>query len=112
MPRSFAEQVSDGLSAEPHVDKPIIEADLKRELRRAGAGDDAIELLIATGRAKLDNRGGAEVIAARGWLPAGAAMREAIDFAKLQVSAERQSGEDGADDDEVAQIASYRAGGR
>jgi hypothetical protein len=107
-PRSFVEQVSTGLSAEPIADISVIEPDLRRELRRAGAADDAIDLLIATGRAKLDRAGAAEVIGARGWLPAGVALREAIDFAQHQVSAERASDDRGAMDDEIAQFASHR----
>ena len=107
-PRSFADQVSAGLSADPLSDVEAVAPDLKRELRRAGADDDAAELLIETGRATLDRHGGAEVIAARGWLPAGAALREAIDFAELQVSAERKSTEDAAADEQVGLIAPYR----
>jgi hypothetical protein len=106
--RSFVEQVSDGLSAEPFSEVEVVVPDLKRELRRAGADDNAAELLIGTGRARFDRNGGAEVIAARGWLPAGAALREAVDFAKLQVSAERNSSEDAAADEQVGLIAPYR----
>lgn len=107
-PRTFVEQVAEGLSDESIVDISAIEPDLKRELRRAGAGDEAIDMLITTGRAKLDRHGHAEVLGERAWVPAGAALHEAIDFATRQTIAESQATLDTASDAEVAQIAPYR----